>query len=294
MTDKVKAYCFSGGGVGGLLTLRIMKHFLGEDFYPWKDAFMLSGTSVGGLLAGTFAVRRCSVRDMIDLFNDNVSKIFSRNWLWPLPGVRKYSKSGIRNFLEKNIGNLTFDQVGPNLLFPVNSRRKRRGMYLKTSKHPNMRVSDAMEASMSAPWYFGAKEIIVKEKSGKEYKDSLQDGGLFANNPALVSLVELVSFLNLSHANLEIISFGTGIFDSKDHPMSAPFSAILDAFDGFSDLLENSTDYVPHVGRAVSEVSKNVSYKHYDYLLEDDYEMDSVTDITKICQSLKEDRFCEK
>lgn len=69
-------------------------------------------------------------------------------------------------------------------------------------RDPHVRVSDAVLASCSAPTYFDPH--IVDEKY------QLVDGGLWANNPALVAAIDAKYRLGIPLENIRVLSIGTG------------------------------------------------------------------------------------
>ena len=66
----------------------------------------------------------------------------------------------------------------------------------------NTKISDAVLASCSAPTYFDPNKV-------GNYL--LADGGLWANNPALVGLTEAIGKLNVKKDEVKVLSIGTGI-----------------------------------------------------------------------------------
>ena len=75
-----------------------------------------------------------------------------------------------------------------------------------------MKIADAILASCSAPTFFDPTKV-------KDYL--LADGGLWANNPALVALTEAMGRrFNISKENIKILSLGSGLgrkyYDPKD------------------------------------------------------------------------------
>ena len=65
-----------------------------------------------------------------------------------------------------------------------------------------MRVSDAVLASCSAPTYFDP--VVVDDK----YR--LIDGGLWANNPSLVAIIDANYRLKIPLKEIRVLSIGTG------------------------------------------------------------------------------------
>lgn len=77
----------------------------------------------------------------------------------------------------------------------------------------NTLVKDAVLSSCSAPFYFEA----VKLNNGVGEPYLFSDGGLWANNPSLLALVEAMNpkRLNKNLTEISILSIGTGISNKK-------------------------------------------------------------------------------
>ena len=79
---------------------------------------------------------------------------------------------------------------------------------LKTAHHPRLQFDhnalavDGALATSAAPTYFKAAPLPA------HLGTSYVDGGVWANCPALVGLVEAVSFLNVPLEQIDILSIG--------------------------------------------------------------------------------------
>ena len=69
-------------------------------------------------------------------------------------------------------------------------------------RDPDAKVSDAVLASCSAPTYFDPHLVAGKYQ--------LVDGGLWANNPSLVAVIDAKYRLSISLDDIRVLSIGTG------------------------------------------------------------------------------------
>lgn len=218
--EKRRILCIDGGGIRGVFPAaflaEIEKH-LKEPIGSYFD--LIAGTSTGGLLAiglgmGLRAERILSLYEQKgalifgqhhgSLTNKAFGTIRSVKWLVK----RKYSSKSLREALSgpdvlggKKIGDAKTRLVVP-AWDPV-----RQGVYIyKTAHHERLRTDykqpavDAALATASAPTYFSA-HITNND-------NALIDGGIWANNPIAIAVVEAIAMLGWSAENLNVLSLG--------------------------------------------------------------------------------------
>ncbi len=121
----------------------------------------------------------------------------------------KYSGDVLRRELVKAFGEKKFGESSVRLVIPTYDTLRGRIFMFKTGhdarfKHDlKILAADIALATAAAPTYFEA--ATIPEHEGQGYVD----GGVWANCPALVGVVEAVSFLGKSLTDLDVLSVGT-------------------------------------------------------------------------------------
>jgi patatin-like phospholipase/acyl hydrolase len=173
------ANCLSinGGGCKGLIALHQIDYLyqkMGGKFFRHFD--YIGGTSTGALITALIATGR-TPKEIIDIYEEELPKIFKKGCLRTLRGKSKYSNEYIKSLAHKLLGNITLGELKQHIIIPALNSSLDTPKYFKSEdpKDADYKLVDVIIASAAAPTYFPAYQI-----EGNWYKD----GGLFANNPA--------------------------------------------------------------------------------------------------------------
>lgn len=118
----------------------------------------------------------------------------------------KYSGQPLRKALDAVLGDRTLAQSGKRLVVPSYSLDTNKVYVFKTPHHPRLRrdgperMIDVALATTAAPTYLPAHRLLDQR---------LVDGGVWANNPALVGVAEAVSMLGADLGQIRVLSLGT-------------------------------------------------------------------------------------
>jgi len=208
-----------GGGMRAMIALHCLKAFeleVGQTCFEYFDMF--AGTSGGAEVIGLLA-QGTSVESVIDILTNRRDDMFSRsligNYPWPL--VTKYRKRPIHRLfkeiygadrrlrdLERDILICSVDTVRSETTFFTSFRLPNGGRY---GAYSDVRLRDAVEASMSAPTFWKAHGRFV-------------DGGIGTyNNPCYAAAVEALRYSSdrakgepsiYDDSELEVYSFSAG------------------------------------------------------------------------------------
>jgi patatin-like phospholipase/acyl hydrolase len=204
----------SGGGYRGLYTAEVLTRLEAQAGRPLGQCFdLISGTSVGGLLALAIAMEK-PVAGVRDLFRDRGNKIFpperraNHGWgelvtaLWQ----PKYDDGPLRDVIEEVLGKDTLlGAASHRVVIPAVNMTKGSVQMFKTAHHQNFirdhlrKASDIAMATSAAPTYFPLAEM------DNAY---FADGGLVANAPDMCALHEARIFLNARSEDVSILSIG--------------------------------------------------------------------------------------
>jgi len=210
-TPPFKILSIDGGGVGGVLPAKIvelMQTKLGIDIYQAFD--LIVGTSTGSIIAAAIATRYDLTRLVKD-YCDNAPKIFKKRWWNHELFTSKYNSTPLENFLHKSLGeiqlgdiqkpliiNATNASIGSPYVFKSAYQDRGKGDYCRDGEVP---LYKSVLASCSAPSYFDPVDIDGT---------LICDGGIWANDPALVGYIDVTRNFPKSRDNVRILSLGTG------------------------------------------------------------------------------------
>lgn len=242
----VKVLAIDGGGVRGIIPSHVLvalEDLTGRSVASLFDVIV--GTSIGGIGALALAAPgddggpKYSARDVLDFFCNRAGQIFPKTSLsWPrslreleklirLPtptqallgsnreiGNARYSADGLRAALTDLLGELTLNEALIDVVIPAYDVRAQhpwfyRSAEVRTGKQPDLAMWKIGMATAAAPTYFPPMQ--AEDDQGEP--QVLVDGGVFANSPAMVGLLEGVVRARDrggTARDLMIVSVGTG------------------------------------------------------------------------------------
>ena len=215
MTDENETFhilALDGGGVRGIYPAHILAKLEETSGKRIADSFdLIAGTSTGAIVASAAAIGM-ALDKVVELFELEAARIFQKGRLFNF-GLwsSKYSREPLVGVVRSVVkGQRLGDIVTPLLItgsdVSTGGVHVFKSGYLRQLGWPYTRdgdvlLSDAILASCAAPSYFNPHVV-----------DSylLADGGLWANNPSIIALVEALSKFDRSLDQVQILSIGTG------------------------------------------------------------------------------------
>lgn len=210
-----KILSIDGGGILGLLPClmlaEIESRFLdGEPIGQHFD--MIVGTSTGGIIALGLAQGK-SAKEISRLYTERGEHIFPGNRLtrrlrnlgrW---FVNPYDRHRLENELRREFGDALLGSVKVPTCIPSFEGRYGEPYIFKTPHHPDYK-KDQFEklvnvglSTAAAPTYFSAIE-----RDGYVFSD----GGIWANNPAMVGVVDATTCFDIDRTQIRLLSLGCG------------------------------------------------------------------------------------
>ena len=233
-----------GGGIRGILPALFLRAF--EEYSDrriWDLFDLVVGTSTGGLIAlAATSKREITANKILDLYLKHAKQIFDSprsRYLRPFWGP-KYTGNGLRVLGKELFGDGRLSESKVPTAVTAYEIAERRPYVLKSwrAKESPKRDCLLLEAAMAtaaAPTYFPAVRIGER---------TLVDGGVYANNPGAIALVE--SKLLWPNEDEILVSLGTGV-SKIGYPKANSWGLLnwigplIDCvFDGSSD----SIDYI--------------------------------------------------
>lgn len=219
-----------GGGIRGIfpamllanleaeLRLRGIEH---DRIFQHFD--LITGTSTGGIIAIALALG-IPAKEIYDLYIENAKTIFGKKrGFWKSLLYSRHDSSVLETlirdkFNEANGGiePLLGDCKKP-VCIPIYDLMQGKPSVLKSNYHPrfvrdyHIPAYQAALATSSAPTYFDPYSSKYVDLKGLDQSFSNKvDGGVFANNPTLLAIIEAQKAFNKDLGDLRVLSIGTG------------------------------------------------------------------------------------
>lgn len=204
----MKVLCIDGGGIRGVFAVAILQQIEEEMGKPIGEAFdVIAGTSTGAIIAASVALQ-IKMSDVLEEYKLFGKKIFMRQAKIGLFRT-VYSDRYLRRFFQKAFGQLTLADIHKPLLIPAVDLTHGNPYVHRTNfgtaveeTDLSVKLWDAVLSSCSAPVYFPPNKI--------ENRFLSIDGGLWANNPSLVCITEVMHHFHEKMDDIQILSIGTG------------------------------------------------------------------------------------
>ena len=244
-----------GGGMRGLYSASLLRtlarlfdeRFVAQEPDLGKSFELICGTSTGAILACALAAG-VPLKRVTDLYCENGHRIFPDHMpkkvecgplvRWAYRNRHKPAASAqvLRRCLEQTLGLQTLRELyvsrGIALCVPAVDAQSHKAWVFKTPHVPekhrdnNYRLVDICMASAAAPIFFPLSRQQDPDDSHRIHH--FVDGGLWANNPVMVGLVEALVLAPRDRA-IEILSVGTCDQPSGDlHVVQNPDWGVLD------------------------------------------------------------------
>lgn len=244
---KFKILSIDGGGIRGIIPCKLLTDLESElmkrdgENARLADYFdLICGTSTGGIIAIGLALG-LTAKEILDLYEENGNDIF--------PGKRRtilnklhcfftnkpfYNRNRLKALLQQTYNKCTRDgdtrlgHAKTRLVIPTYNAEHGKIHVFKTAhaegifRDYQIPAVDAALSTAAAPAYFEPYSFTYTNKgtSDKQTFNNLVDGGLVANNPAYIGLIEATEALKVSLHEVSLLSLGTGLdnFTTRIHP----------------------------------------------------------------------------
>lgn len=231
MEKKFRILSIDGGGIRGLIPAKVLADLESQlrltnpdkKLYEYFD--LICGTSTGAILAIAIALG-IPAKELVKFYKIHAKAIFPR-WFFFSRQARAlvspvYSNKELRKLLKSIYSEANggipplLNDLKANVCVPSFNGNTGDINILKTKHHKDythdykLPAHEVALSSASAPVYFPPHSFSYENEYGSGTNINMVDGGIFANNPSLVGLLEATEKLGIPFKNIEIISLGTG------------------------------------------------------------------------------------
>jgi len=218
---EFKILSIDGGGIKGIFPATVLAEL--EDRYldggQIADHFdLITGTSTGGIIALGLAIG-LHPREMASLYIDRGDKIFPpypRTWRGDLLrrwhsfrnlALYRYERKALHGLLSEVFGERLIGESKARLCIPSADGRHGDVYIFKTPHHPDYK-KDQHEMMLKVACATAAAPTFFQPLQSNGYR--FVDGGLWANNPIMVGLVDAISCFDVDRHKVRILSVGCG------------------------------------------------------------------------------------
>ncbi|MDF6020904.1 CBASS cGAMP-activated phospholipase [Streptomyces sp. JH34] len=209
MTERFQILALDGGGFRGMFSAAVLARLEEDLGVRIADHFdLIAGTSTGGIIAMGLGLG-LSPQQILEFYTEHGPRIFrDRSRMRSLRHLvrAKYSTEPLRAALTQVFGDRTFGESTKRLVITSYNIAADDVYLFRTPHLPGLKrdwrekaVSVAL-ATSAAPTYLPGMPLDGAR---------LVDGGVWANNPAMVALTEAVGPLSVPLDTIRVFSLGT-------------------------------------------------------------------------------------
>ncbi|MCR4441249.1 MAG: CBASS cGAMP-activated phospholipase [Peptococcaceae bacterium] len=210
LSKKFHILSLDGGGIKGLFSAAILAAIEEDTGVNIIEHFdLITGTSTGGIIALGLGLGM-RPREIVNFYLDYGQQIFP-----PIPFYKgliqwfryKYSNQPLKEALQKCFGDKTLGDSKVRLVIPSYNIGDDDVYLFKTPHHEKLRRDYKVPAwkvalaTTAAPTFFPCTREVDNIR--------LIDGGVWANNPTMVGIIEAYKLLGVHLDALSVLSIGT-------------------------------------------------------------------------------------
>jgi len=218
---RFRILSIDGGGIKGLFPATVLaeierRYLGGASVAPYFD--LIAGTSTGGIIAlGLGASLKAS--ELAEIYTLRGADVFPQPRESPFGRMHQLwrtRRNYLRYFYERTaLENLLLDTFGAKLLgdsivrlcIPAFEGKHSEVFLFKTPHHPDYKV-DRFESMVKVALATSAAPTYFRPLQYKGY--TLVDGGLWANNPIMLAIVEALVCFDIKRDQIDVLSLSCG------------------------------------------------------------------------------------
>ncbi|MCO6414082.1 MAG: patatin-like phospholipase family protein [Thiogranum sp.] len=204
-----------GGGIKGVFTAQLLadleaEHLGGQSVANYFD--MVVGTSTGGIIALALGTG-LTAAEVTDIYLRHGRRIFPRSSfirsIRSLPGLflYQYNRGPLMELLENSFAKARLGDSRTRLCIPSFDGHHGEVYVFKTPHHPDYHL-DANELCVTVGAATAAAPTFFQPHKANGYR--YVDGGVWANNPAMIGVVDALSCFDVAREQVRVLSIGCG------------------------------------------------------------------------------------
>ncbi|AFZ16426.1 patatin-like phospholipase family protein [Allocoleopsis franciscana] len=245
-TFKRRILSIDGGGIRGIIPAMILNYIEEKTRNRIETMFhMISGTSTGGIIALGLTKRNSdsssnyeaeyTAAELIDFYRKYGKKIFSEYIPTPIDDLLqpKFSPIGKQEILTNLLGEARIENALREVFITSYDIELRTPVFFTSNYDAEetegldsrkicrgFTMVNAAMATSAAPTFFPPYKLKTVHRTSEDYY-ALVDGGIFANNPTSLALMEtMISYKRKTGQELQrddtlVVSLGTGSLTRK-------------------------------------------------------------------------------
>ncbi len=222
-----------GGGMRGLIPAKLLAELERElqQRHPGRKLHehfdLICGTSTGAILAIAISLG-IPAAELVQFYKVNARAIFPKWYLHVVPRKSRvllttmYSNKKLRKLLKEIYATANggtpplLHDLKTNICIPSFNGNEGSINVLKTRHHEEymrdykLPAHEVALSSASAPIYFPPHTFSFSNEHGSGVNVNMIDGGIFANNPSLIGILEATEKLGYDFSDVRLLSLGTG------------------------------------------------------------------------------------
>ncbi len=230
MNKAFKILAIEGGGIRGIFPAKFLADLEEElsrngaeqtNIYQHFD--LICGTSTGGIIALGLSLG-IPAKEIYELYKNNAAKIFSnkRGLLGQLRNAQ-YDRTELEELIRKKFRHpdgsrdYRLEDCKTAVCIPIYDLMQGKPSVLKSKYHEafvcdyHIPAYQAALAASAAPTYFNPYSAMYTDLNGQlQVFNNKIDGGVFANNPTLLGIIEAQKAFHMNLKDLRVLSIGTG------------------------------------------------------------------------------------
>lgn len=221
---KFKILSIDGGGMRGIIPAKVLceleeelQNRNGKDARLCDYFDLICGTSTGGIIAIGLALGM-SAKELLGFYCEHGKDIFTKFTIGQLKNHCLYNRTALKKYLTDAYGETKINDCKTRICIPTYDLYNGTIHIIKTPhlveyvRDLHIPTVDAALCTAAAPVYFEPYSFKYKliDSSIENQAYFHIDGGVFANNPALIGLIEATKCLLINLNDVALLSIGTG------------------------------------------------------------------------------------
>ncbi len=198
-----------GGGIRGIFAARLLARIQKQIGLP--EFSLIAGTSTGSIITACHTLN-IPFAQVVKLYQLAGPTIFKRKWflaprLFEKAYQSPYDILRLKAILRQTFGTIRLRELQRNLLIPTTDIKAGVAHIIRSydKEHAALPLYEAVQASCSAPSYFDPTKL------GRHL---LADGGMYANNPCLLAILDALVRFKIPMPEIKLVSVGSGHFSN--------------------------------------------------------------------------------